>query len=43
MAGAKVVGFDAAACVPVADDLSIPNFLKREPAALSESPEGFAA
>ena len=27
--------------VPVADDLSIPDFLKREPAAGSESPEGF--
>ena len=27
--------------VPVADDLSIPDFLKREPAAVSESPEGF--
>jgi hypothetical protein len=26
--------------VPVADDLSIPDFLKREPAAVSESPEG---
>jgi hypothetical protein len=29
--------------VPVADDLSIPDFLKREPAAVSESPEGLAA
>jgi hypothetical protein len=29
------------ASVPVADDLSIPDFLKREPAAASESPEGF--
>ena len=31
-------------CVPsvlVADDLSIPAFLKREPAAVSESPESF--
>ncbi len=26
--------------VPAADDLSIPDFLKREPAAVSESPEG---
>jgi hypothetical protein len=26
--------------VPVADDLSIPDFLKREPAAVSESPDG---
>jgi hypothetical protein len=26
--------------VPIADDLSIPDFLKREPAAVSESPEG---
>ena len=29
--------------VPVADDLSIPDFLKREPAAVSESPEPVAA
>jgi hypothetical protein len=29
--------------VLVADDLSIPDFLKREPAAVSESPESFAA
>ena len=27
--------------IPVADDLSIPAFLKREPAAVSESPESF--
>jgi hypothetical protein len=26
--------------VPVADEFSIPDFLKREPAAVSESPEG---
>jgi hypothetical protein len=31
------------ASVPVADDLSIPDFLKREPAAVSELPEGLAA
>jgi hypothetical protein len=29
--------------VPVADDLSIPDFLKREPAVVSESPEAVAA
>ena len=29
--------------VPIADDLSIPDFLKREPAAVSESPEAVAA
>src|SRR5262249_7562352 len=29
--------------VPVADDFSIPDFLKREPAAVSESPEAVAA
>jgi hypothetical protein len=29
--------------VPVVDDLSIPDFLKREPAAVSESPEAVAA
>jgi len=29
--------------VSVADDLSIPDFLNREPAAVSESPEGLAA
>ena len=28
---------------PCSDDLSIPDFLKREPAAVSESPEGLAA
>ena len=29
--------------IPVADDLRIPDFLKREPAAVSESPEAAAA
>ena len=34
------IGSRASPSVPVADDLSIPDFLKREPVAFSESPDG---